>query len=87
MTDLVLDAKPSVSVILCTYNRAAYLKRCIDSVFAQTFTDFELIVIDDGSEDSTFDIVNQYVKISVFFVPSVSTLLLLIAMMLTKENI
>ncbi len=63
MTDLVLDAKPSVSVILCTYNRAAYLKRCIDSVFAQTFTDFELIVIDDGSEDSTFDIVNQYVKI------------------------
>lgn len=63
MTNLHFDIKPAVSVILCTYNRASYLPRCIDSIFAQTFTDFELIVIDDGSNDNTFDTVNQYVNL------------------------
>lgn len=60
MTNLVFDTKPAVSIILCTYNRAPYLLRCIDSIFAQTFTDFELVIIDDGSNDNTFEIVNQY---------------------------
>lgn len=61
MTNLVFDTKPAVSVVLCTYNRAPHLLRCIDSVFAQTFADFELVVIDDGSNDNTFDVVNQYI--------------------------
>lgn len=62
MNTLNFDTKPAISVILCTYNRDSYLVRCIDSVFAQTFVDFELIVIDDGSNDNTFHVVNQYIN-------------------------
>jgi glycosyltransferase involved in cell wall biosynthesis len=41
---------PEVSVVLPTFNRLQYLRQAVDSVFAQTFTDWELIVADDGSE-------------------------------------
>jgi glycosyltransferase involved in cell wall biosynthesis len=44
---------PQVSVVLPTYNRPQYLRAAIDSVFAQTFADWELIVGDDGSEGET----------------------------------
>ncbi len=44
---------PEVSVVLPTYNRLKYLRSAIDSVFAQTFTDWELIVADDGSAGET----------------------------------
>jgi glycosyltransferase involved in cell wall biosynthesis len=43
----------SVSVIIPTYNRCALLQQALDSVFAQTFPDFEVIVVDDGSDDGT----------------------------------
>lgn len=59
---LVHSHTPLVSVILCTYNRAGYLRRCIDSVIRQDFQDWELIVVDDGSTDETFDIVNPYIQ-------------------------
>lgn len=48
-------ATPRVSVILPCYNRASYLKLAVQSVFAQTFTDWELIVVDDGSTDEVED--------------------------------
>ena len=44
---------PEVSVVVPTFNRPQYLRAAIDSVFAQTFTDWELIVADDGSEGET----------------------------------
>jgi len=61
MTNIIFDIKPEISVILCTYNRENYLKNCIDSVINQTFQDWELIIVDDGSQDNTFEIVNSYI--------------------------
>ena len=48
------------SIIIPTYNRAFFLPKAIESVLSQTFTDWELIVVDDGSTDNTRDIVAQY---------------------------
>lgn len=49
-----------VSIILCTYNRAHTLKATIDSILAQTYTDFELILVDDGSTDRTQELLAEY---------------------------
>jgi len=49
--------QPLVSVIIPTYNRAAYLKEAIESVLAQTYTNFELLILDNCSPDHTPDIV------------------------------
>lgn len=48
------------SIIIPTYNRAAFLPRAIESVLSQTYTDWELIFVDDGSTDNTKDVVAQY---------------------------
>jgi glycosyltransferase involved in cell wall biosynthesis len=52
--------KFDVSVIIPTYNRGWIIKEAIDSVFAQTFNEYELIVVDDGSEDNTAEILSGY---------------------------
>lgn len=51
---------PLFSVILPTYNRANFLKNAIQSVMNQSFPDFELLVIDDGSTDNTWEIVRTF---------------------------
>ncbi|MGQ9509114.1 MAG: glycosyltransferase family 2 protein [Thermodesulfobacteriota bacterium] len=51
---------PKVSVIIPTYNRFSMVKEAIDSVLAQDFEDFELIVVDDGSTDGTFEALRGY---------------------------
>jgi glycosyltransferase involved in cell wall biosynthesis len=51
---------PFFSIIIPTYNRSKKLKQAIDSVLAQTFTDFEILVIDDGSTDDTPEIIAEY---------------------------
>lgn len=58
--DKDINTKIIVSIILPTYNGARYIKRAIDSVIAQTFSDWELLVIDDGSKDDTGNIVKEY---------------------------
>ncbi|MEZ4617190.1 MAG: glycosyltransferase family 2 protein [Caldilineaceae bacterium] len=50
---------PKFSVVIPTYNRAHFLPRAISSVLNQTFTDFELIIADDGSTDNTQEIINS----------------------------
>lgn len=53
---------PRISVIVPVYNVEKYLPRCIDSILAQTFTDFELLLIDDGSKDKSGEICDEYSK-------------------------
>lgn len=59
---LYKNLTPSVSIILPTYNRERLLKRAIDSVVNQTASGWELIAVDDGSDDNTFHLVNSYIN-------------------------
>ena len=56
----IYQNKPKISVILPTYNREAMLPNAIDSILRQTYTNFELIVINDGSVDDTQKILEEY---------------------------
>lgn len=56
---------PKITVIIPTYNRIDYLKKTIDSVMMQSFQDFEIMVIDDGSPNTlTEDLCNEYAKVT-----------------------
>jgi glycosyltransferase involved in cell wall biosynthesis len=56
------EYEPIVSIIMPTFNRANYIERAIKSVLNQNFKKWELIIVDDGSSDATFGIVEQYIK-------------------------
>ena len=51
---------PKVTVLMSVYNGEKYLKEAIDSIFAQTFTDYEFLIINDGSTDRTQEILESY---------------------------
>jgi glycosyltransferase involved in cell wall biosynthesis len=53
---------PFFTVIICTYNRASLLRRALDSLLCQTETDWEALIVNDGSTDATYTIANQYMK-------------------------
>ncbi len=68
-TPLVLSAcrkaaqiRPAVSVIIPNYNHARYLQKRLESVFSQTFKDFEVILLDDASTDDSMEVLNKYAK-------------------------
>lgn len=54
--------KPCISVIVPVYNVKSLLPRCIDSLLDQTYVDFELLLIDDGSTDGSGDVCDEYKK-------------------------
>ena len=56
----MVNANPKISIIVPVYKAEPYLHRCIDSILAQTFTDWELLLIDDGSPDSSGEICDEY---------------------------
>jgi cellulose synthase/poly-beta-1,6-N-acetylglucosamine synthase-like glycosyltransferase len=56
-------SKPIVSIIIPTYNRKDLLERAIKSVLSQTFQDWELIIVDDGSTDETRDLVENFQRV------------------------
>ena len=53
---------PKISVIVAVYKAEVYLHRCVDSLLAQTFRDFEILLIDDGSPDNSGKICDDYAK-------------------------
>jgi glycosyltransferase involved in cell wall biosynthesis len=52
--------KTPISVCIPTYNGSSFLAECIDSILSQTFSDFELIIVDDRSSDRTLEIAQEY---------------------------
>ncbi|HBG61917.1 MAG: hypothetical protein A2Y03_09700 [Omnitrophica WOR_2 bacterium GWF2_38_59] len=54
--------KPLISIILPTYNGEKYVEEALNSIFNQSFSDYEIIVIDNGSKDSTLEILSKYTK-------------------------
>lgn len=55
-----MSAVPVISVIIPVYNQEALLSRCIESILQQSFTDFELLLIDDGSTDTSGNLCNEW---------------------------
>ena len=51
-----------VSIIVPVYQVEKYIRKCIESIQAQTFSDFELILVDDGSKDASGKICDEYAK-------------------------
>jgi len=54
--------KPKISIIIPTWNGSKYIERALNSVFSQTFQDFEIIIVDDGSTDNMVYILDKYIK-------------------------
>lgn len=51
-----------ISIITCVYNTEKYLRRCFDSIRKQKYTDFEVVIVNDGSPDNSQAIIDEYVK-------------------------
>ncbi len=69
-----MNNNPKISIIVPVYNVEQYLLRCIDSILAQTFTDFEVLLVDDGSKDRSGAICDEYAakdrRVRVFHKPN-----------------
>ncbi len=57
-----MERKPKISIIIPVYNVELYIEKCIRSIISQTFYDFEAIVVNDGSQDSSIEICHNLIK-------------------------
>lgn len=57
-----MSKQPAISILVPCYNVEKYLRECLDSILNQTFTDFEALCINDGSTDSTLNILKEYAQ-------------------------
>lgn len=55
-----MKSSPKISVVMITYNHEKFIAEAIDSILSQTYSDFELIIVDDGSSDKTMKIIQEY---------------------------
>ena len=55
--------KPTISIIVPVYNTSIYLEQCLNSIHNQSFKDYEVICVDDGSSDNSLHILKKYKKI------------------------
>ena len=58
----MLKDKPYVSVVMSVFNGEKYIRESVESILYQSFSDFEFIIIDDGSTDNTLSILKKYEK-------------------------
>ena len=57
----------AISIVIPVYNVEKYLRECLDSLINQTFNDFEVICVNDGSKDSSLEILNEYAQKDIRF--------------------
>src|SRR4051812_8129426 len=60
--EVMMNSDPTVTIIMPAYNAERYLAQTLESVLRQTFVDFEVIVVDDGSADRTAEVAQQFVQ-------------------------
>lgn len=60
---MLINDSPLISIIVPVYNSEKTLKRCVDSILEQTFSNWELLIIDDGSTDFSGNIYDEYAKL------------------------
>ena len=61
-------SNPTVSVIIPVYNAQEGIKQCMDSLLNQSFTDFEIILLNDGSTDNSLEVIKKYAADSIYSV-------------------
>lgn len=53
---------PSISIVIPVYNAETLIQRCVDSIFAQTYDDYEIVIVDDGSTDNSLQVCQNFIK-------------------------